>query len=106
MRVRQSVPIEIRNCSNYSIGESEEGYPLIWVLGRGGWYEINPSDSYRPIHRVMCEATTLYYQVMDTYGSLPKKFRKTKQSEYMIELSEIFLKVGIFDLSHLINLSN
>ncbi|KAL6822197.1 hypothetical protein V8C40DRAFT_248831 [Trichoderma camerunense] len=74
MRVKASTPIEIRHCIAYSIGE-DDGRPVVWVLGRGGWYEINPSDAYRPIFNKMCEATTMYYSLVDIYSS--GKFGKT-----------------------------
>ncbi|KAF4512918.1 hypothetical protein G6O67_000247 [Ophiocordyceps sinensis] len=94
MRVRKSIPLEIRQCTSYSIGESPDGGPLIWVSGRGGWYEINPSPAYRATHRKMCEATTLYYNMVDIYNSrrAPKKTKKQKQSALMDELASIFLQ--------------
>ncbi|EGR52547.1 uncharacterized protein TRIREDRAFT_74397 [Trichoderma reesei QM6a] len=73
-RPRASTPIEIRHCISYSIGE-DEARPVVWVLGRGGWYEINPSEAYRPIFNKMCEATTMYYSLVDIYTS--EKFRRT-----------------------------
>ncbi|KAL6795838.1 hypothetical protein GGI42DRAFT_363220 [Trichoderma sp. SZMC 28013] len=78
MRVRASTPIEIRHCIAYSIGE-DDGRPVVWVLGRGGWYEINPSDAYRPIFNKMCEATTMYYSLVDIYSS--GKFSKTPAAQ-------------------------
>ncbi|KAL6910859.1 hypothetical protein GGI43DRAFT_391363 [Trichoderma evansii] len=69
MRVRSSTPIEIRHCIAYSIGESPGARPLVWVLGRGAWYEISPSEAYRPIFNKMCEATTMYYNLVDIYNS-------------------------------------
>ncbi|PHH84019.1 hypothetical protein CDD83_2625 [Cordyceps sp. RAO-2017] len=94
MRVRKSTPLEIRQCISYSIGESPDGSPLIWISGRGGWYEINPSPAYRPIYRKMCEATTLYYNLVDIYNSkqLYKKLKKAKQNDLMDELSRVFLQ--------------
>ncbi|KAM4056177.1 defective in methylation-7 protein [Hirsutella rhossiliensis] len=94
MRVRKSIPLEIRQCVSYSIGESPDGSPLIWVSGRGGWYEINPSPAYRSIYRKMCEATTLYYNMVDIYNSrrAPKRSKKQKQSSLMDELASIFLQ--------------
>ena len=93
MRVRASTPLEIRKCVSFSIGESPDGSPLIWLSGNGGWYEINPSPAYRPIYKKMCEATTLYYNLVDIYNSiqLPKKPKKTK-AKWMDELSGIFLQ--------------
>ncbi|EHK27272.1 uncharacterized protein TRIVIDRAFT_114510 [Trichoderma virens Gv29-8] len=92
MRVRSSTPIEIRHCIAYSIGE-DEGRPVVWVLGRGGWYEINPSDAYRPIFNKMCEATTMYYSLVDIYTSA--KFSRTPArpgSNLLEALHEDFLQ--------------
>ncbi|KAM0251491.1 hypothetical protein ACHAQJ_008159 [Trichoderma viride] len=69
MRVRTSTPIEIRHCISYSIGEESGARPVVWVLGRGAWYEISPSEAYRPIFNKMCEATTMYYNLVDIYNS-------------------------------------
>lgn len=69
MKVRSSTPIEIRHCIAYSIGEAPGARPLVWALGRGAWYEINPSEDYRPIFNKMCEATTMYYNLVDIYNS-------------------------------------
>ncbi|PTB67970.1 hypothetical protein BBK36DRAFT_1194437 [Trichoderma citrinoviride] len=74
MKVRTSTPIEIRHCISYSIGE-DDTRPVVWVLGRGGWYEINPSEAYRSIFNKMCEATTMYYSLVDIYTS--DKFSRT-----------------------------
>ncbi|POR36449.1 Uncharacterized protein TPAR_03367 [Tolypocladium paradoxum] len=93
MRVRASTPLEIRKCVTFSIGESPDGSPLIWLSGNGGWYEINPSPAYRPIYQKMCEATTLFYNLVDIYSSrrAPKKPKKSR-SGWMDELSGIFLQ--------------
>ena len=102
MRVRSSVPIEIRRSVGYSIGEAGDGRPLIWVQGKSAWYEIEPSPTYRPIYNKMCEATTLYYHVMDIYrGEGLKKFKKSKGSNFKDELSDIFLQVCLQTLSRL-----
>ncbi|GJN85926.1 hypothetical protein PLIIFM63780_009501 [Purpureocillium lilacinum] len=96
MRVRSSTPIEIRQCITYSIGESPDGSPIIWVSGKGGWYEINPAPRYREIHRKMCEATTLYYTLQDIYSEEPpKKTKKSKQPALMDELSGVFFKYAL-----------
>ncbi|KAH7318558.1 hypothetical protein B0I35DRAFT_432383 [Stachybotrys elegans] len=97
MRVRSSIPIEIRPCISYSIGESDDSHPrpLIWVSGRGGWYEIDPAPEYRPIYDKMCEATTLYYNTIDIYNSIgPKKSKKSK-TDWKEELAPIFLQYAI-----------
>ncbi|KAJ6438524.1 hypothetical protein O9K51_09117 [Purpureocillium lavendulum] len=82
-------------CTTYSIGEAPDGSPIIWVSGKGGWYEINPAPRYRDIHRKMCEATTLYYALLDVYSERPpKKSKKSKQS-LMDELSGVFFKYAV-----------
>ncbi|KPM41568.1 hypothetical protein AK830_g4946 [Neonectria ditissima] len=93
MRVRSSVPIEVRQSRQYSIGEAEDGQPLIWVSGKGGWYEIIPSPAYLPIYNKMCEAAMLYYHVMDICKKqLLKKPKKGKRTNTMAELAPIFHK--------------
>ncbi|KAG5989251.1 hypothetical protein E4U43_004535 [Claviceps pusilla] len=93
MRVRTSTPLEIRRSMLYSIGESEDGRPLIWVSGQGGWYEIDPCRAYKPMYNKMCEATTMYYTLLDIYTeNPPKKHKKGKTPTIMEELGPIFLK--------------
>ncbi|KJZ74198.1 hypothetical protein HIM_06429 [Hirsutella minnesotensis 3608] len=94
MRAGKATRLEIRQCVSYSIGEAADGSPIIWVSGRGGWYEINPSAAYRFTYRKMCEATKLYYNLLDIYSTLrpPKKSKKHKNADPMDELSSIFLK--------------
>ncbi|RDA88349.1 hypothetical protein CP532_5633 [Ophiocordyceps camponoti-leonardi (nom. inval.)] len=91
-RVRKSTPLEIRHSHLFAIGESDDRSPLIWVSGRGGWYEISPSAAYGPIYRKMCEATTFYYHMVDIYDASKtlKKTKKTKESALLQELSGIF----------------
>ncbi|KAK7421791.1 hypothetical protein QQX98_002006 [Neonectria punicea] len=93
MRIRYSVPIEIRQSRQYSIGEAEDGQPLIWVSGKGGWYEIIPSAAYIPTYSKMCEAAMLYYHIMDICKNHPpKKPKKGKRPNPMAELAPIFHK--------------
>ncbi|KAF4469733.1 hypothetical protein FALBO_3379 [Fusarium albosuccineum] len=90
MRVRNSIPLEIRRSTRYSIGEAEGGQAIIWVLGKGSWYEINPSPAYLPIYNKMCEAVVLYYRIMDIYkAKKPKKAKKGKKDQ-MKELYRVF----------------
>ncbi|KAG5930493.1 hypothetical protein E4U53_002226 [Claviceps sorghi] len=96
MRVRTSIPLEIRRSILYSIGESEDGRPLIWVSGQGGWYEIDPCRAYKPMYNKMCEATTMYYTLLDIYTEQPpKKHKKGKAPTIMEELGPIFLKYAV-----------
>ena len=95
MKVRGSIPIEIRKSAIYSIGEAEDGRPLIWVSGAGGWYEINPSASYKRMYTTICEAITMYYTVVDIYEkSRPRKGKKSKPQATMDELGQVFQKVS------------
>ncbi|KAH7166062.1 hypothetical protein EDB81DRAFT_918365 [Dactylonectria macrodidyma] len=95
MRVRTSIPIEVRQSISYSIGEAEDGQPLIWVSGKGGWYEIFPSPTYLPVYNKMCEAAMLYYRIMDIYkNQKAKKVKKGKRTDPMTELSHYAAKVG------------
>ncbi|KAM5342530.1 hypothetical protein ACJ41O_013496 [Fusarium nematophilum] len=90
MKVRQSVPIEVRKCIKYSIGETEDSQPIIWVEGRGAWYEINPSPAYLPIYNKMCEAAILYYRIMDIYKAQKSKKSKKGKPNTMNELHRVF----------------
>ncbi|KFA78502.1 hypothetical protein S40288_01510 [Stachybotrys chartarum IBT 40288] len=92
-RVRSSTPIEIDACVSYAIGESGDDHPrpLIWVSGRGGWYEIEPAPEYCQIYNKMCEATTMYYIMIDIYnsGGRRKTAKKSKKADWMEELAPI-----------------
>lgn len=93
MKVRYSIPLEVRQSTRYSIGEAQDGHPVVWVSGKGGWYEINPSSTYLPWYNKMCEAATLYYRIMDIYRTKkPQKAKKSKAAQDD-ELSALFLKV-------------
>lgn len=97
-RVRSSTPIEIDACVSYAIGESgdEHPRPLIWVSGRGGWYEIEPAPEYCQIYNKMCEATTMYYIMIDIYnsGGRRKTAKKSKKADWMEELAPILHQVN------------
>ncbi|QUC18546.1 uncharacterized protein UV8b_02787 [Ustilaginoidea virens] len=93
MRVRSSAPVEIRKSALYSIGESPDGRPLIWVSGQGGWYELDPCPEYQPMYNKMCEATTLFYNILDIYNQdPPRKPKKCKNYTPMDELLHVFHK--------------
>ncbi|OAA40325.1 hypothetical protein NOR_05886 [Metarhizium rileyi] len=93
MRLRGATPLEIRRCTSYSIGESPDGRPLIWVSGQGGWYEIGPCSAYKPMYNKMCEATTMYYTIVDVYAEdPPKKTKKAKNNSIQDELAQVFHK--------------
>ncbi|KAK8917780.1 hypothetical protein VCV18_009102 [Metarhizium anisopliae] len=95
MRVRSATPLEIRRCTSYSIGESPDGKPLIWVSGQGGWYEIDPCSAYKPMYNKMCEATTMFYNMLDIYtDDPPRKTKKVKNSAVMDELDQYAARIG------------
>ncbi|KAM0346100.1 hypothetical protein ACHAPU_005865 [Fusarium lateritium] len=89
-RVGSSTPLEVRKCSNYSIGEDEDGNPIIWVQGTCAFYEITPSPAYAPIYRKMRDAVLLYYRLMAIYTEKqPKKAKKSKK-DIEKELNHVF----------------
>ncbi|KAF4333952.1 hypothetical protein FBEOM_12236 [Fusarium beomiforme] len=76
----QSQRAHLRKCGQFSIGESDSGSPVIWILGTCGWYEIDPAPAYLPIYRKMQEAVRLYYRMMAIYrNKKPKKAKKSKK---------------------------
>ncbi|KAF4965897.1 hypothetical protein FSARC_6367 [Fusarium sarcochroum] len=90
MKVRSSTPLEVRKCGQYSIGEADDGSPIIWVEGKCAWFEINPSPAYAPIYSKMREAVVLYYRIMAIYrDKQPKKAKKSKK-EILKELYHVF----------------
>ncbi|KAI1072486.1 hypothetical protein LB507_003229 [Fusarium sp. FIESC RH6] len=90
MKVRRSIELEVRKCGQYSIGEDENGSPIIWVAGQCAWYEINPSPAYAPIFRKMREAVALYYRILAIYSDKPPKKAKKSKKESDKELNQVF----------------
>lgn len=95
MKVRSLAPFEVRKCGQFSIGESESGSPVIWMLGTCAWFELNPAPAYLPIYRKMQEAIRLYYRLMAIYrDKKPKKAKKSKK-DALKELYQVFHEVRI-----------
>lgn len=95
MKVRSLAPFEVRKCGQFSIGESESGSPVIWMLGNCAWFELNPAPAYLPIYRKMQEAIRLYYRLMAIYrDKKPKKAKKSKK-DALKELYQVFHEVRI-----------
>lgn len=95
VRGRSPIPIEIRHCLLYSVGETEDGSPQIWVSGRAGWFEISPCSRYQATYDTMCQATTLYYNIMDTIEEMnekPQRSKKSKSPSQKDVLASIFHK--------------
>lgn len=85
--------IEIPACEGYSIGYGP--WPAVWASGSAGWYEINPSDEYRPMHECMCEGITLYYKVMDAYAAMGDALPKGRKFKaWQTPIDRVLLKVG------------
>lgn len=57
-------------CDQFSIGW---GPNVIWALGDGRWFEINPSDEYEDIYAKMAEGIAFYYQFTLMYEKMAKK---------------------------------
>jgi hypothetical protein len=99
----KSAYIEIQKSLSYSIGYGP--YPVVWISGAAGWFEISPAPRYRKIYDEMCDAVTLYYKVMDAYEPYNKakldyetataKRRRKMKPPGPVTLDQVFLKVGI-----------
>ena len=86
------IPIEFPSIHEYSIGESPEGRPLLWVQGRcGAWYEVKPSTAYTPTYKMMLEGISLYYQIVDFYGAPKDRIQVPGKRD---EVSRLFLQVS------------
>lgn len=93
MKVRRSIELEVTKCELYSIGEDENGSPIIWVAGTCAWFELNPSKAYAPIYRQMREAVALYYRLLAIYSERqPKKAKKGKK-DIERDLHQVFHEV-------------
>ncbi|TQV92172.1 hypothetical protein V2A60_004467 [Cordyceps javanica] len=93
VRARSPIPIEIRHCLLYSVGETEDGSPQIWVSGRAGWFELSPCPAYQATYDTMCQATTLYYSIMDIIEDMndkPRRGRKSKSPPQNDILASVF----------------
>lgn len=105
MRGRSPIPIEIRHCLLYSVGETEDGSPQIWVSGSAGWFELSPCPAYQATYDTMCQATTLYYSIMDIVEDMKTELKRGKKSKSPSQsdvLASIFHKVSFtFLVAHL-----
>lgn len=110
IKVKSSLPIEISTCTRYSVGEADDDVdesdinasrrsraPILWLSGRGAWFEINPSAAYLPIYRDICEAIRLYYAIYDIYSTRTAKVlnRLSKSTDPIERLSEVFFQVCV-----------
>ncbi|CAH0024257.1 unnamed protein product [Clonostachys rhizophaga] len=107
-RFKNEVPIEIKSCSLYSIGEAPgedaKGEPpslqVLWVAGQGGWFEVNPAPAYQLMHRKIREAIKLYYTIYDIYDTfgaqtLNRQSKTSNTSDPIERLAPVFLQYAI-----------
>ncbi|KAF2796047.1 hypothetical protein K505DRAFT_323629 [Melanomma pulvis-pyrius CBS 109.77] len=66
------IDIEIRGVTRYSYGQTTDGDMMIWALGKAGWFEIQPSRSYKVLYQDMVQAVEILYFVTDIYNE-PRK---------------------------------
>ncbi|KAL7625081.1 hypothetical protein AAE478_004295 [Parahypoxylon ruwenzoriense] len=76
--------IQIQNTLSFSIGLKEDGLPMpvLWASGGAGWYEIVPSDAYKPICDTMFLGISLHYAVLDEYEAALEDLHKKKKSKH------------------------
>jgi hypothetical protein len=78
--------IEIAKCESFSIGDD----PItVWALGKSGWLEIQPSETYQKVYNKMVEAISIFYFVTDLY----EKEKRRKGSKKPLSIDKILLNV-------------
>lgn len=50
-----------------------DGAHVIWAQGQAGWFEIQPTATYKNIHGDMVQAVELLYFITDIYSGVRKK---------------------------------
>ena len=91
----KSAYIEIRASHSYSIGYGP--YAVVWISGEAGWFEINPSPRYKPVYDTICDAITLYYQLIDIYNIQTRTGMGNRERRKLfkkLDLNEVFYQVG------------
>lgn len=56
-----------------------ESWPVVWVAGNAGWFEVIPAPKYEAMYDTVCEGITLYYHLMDTYKEAKDQAKKSKK---------------------------
>ncbi|KAL1838861.1 hypothetical protein VTJ49DRAFT_2114 [Mycothermus thermophilus] len=88
-----SAYIEIPNATTYSIGDLPA---TIWVAGDTGWFEIRPSEEYKPIHDEALEATVLYFTALDTTEEYYKALKAKKGHRPSVPtMDQVLLKYAV-----------
>ncbi|KAI0157688.1 hypothetical protein GGR57DRAFT_460651 [Xylariaceae sp. FL1272] len=90
--------IQIEASSKFSIACDESGSaPIVWASGQAGWFEIVPSQQYRPICDLMFQAVCLHFALLDAYDEELAKSRKAKKKkkDYRIDLEELLFKYAL-----------
>ncbi len=91
----RSANIEIRDIKQYCIGD--EPYPVVWVGGQAGWYEVFPHPRYAAMHRYMCQGIGLYYGIMGAYEDLARRpsSKGNRGALTSMNMGNIFFKVSL-----------
>lgn len=56
--------VELDDCSTFSVESSPAN---IWVAGKAGWYEIQPSAEYVDMYDHMIEGIDIFYTLEDMH---------------------------------------
>lgn len=73
--------IEIPISKTYSIGVKDDSIPVIWAMGKSGWFEIAHSDKYASMARTMFEAVTLHFDILFQYEAERDRLKEEEQSK-------------------------
>jgi predicted membrane GTPase involved in stress response len=93
--------IQIESSHAFSVGAKDDSLsvPVIWASGEAGWFEIVPSEPYRPICDTMFHAVCLHYSLLDQYEGALQQLQKSKKkkkatfADVTIEIYELLLQV-------------
>ncbi|KAK7757188.1 hypothetical protein SLS62_000737 [Diatrype stigma] len=76
-------PFIIESSTSFSIGQKDDNglpLPVLWASGQSGWFEIDPSDKYKPISDVMFQGVNLHYSILTKYeDALERLHNKSKK---------------------------
>ncbi|RYP01171.1 hypothetical protein DL764_006294 [Monosporascus ibericus] len=92
--------IQIQSSTSFSIGQKDDNglpVPVLWASGESGWFEIVPSDRYKPIGDIMFQGIDLHYSLLDQYeNALAKLHRKKKNRAKTLQHVELPLDDLLF----------
>ncbi|KAK8031740.1 hypothetical protein PG990_001474 [Apiospora arundinis] len=90
--------IEIPISKTYSIGVKDDSIPVIWAMGKSGWFEIAPSDKYSSMANTMFEAVTLHFNILFQYEAERDRLKeeekkKSRQRRKTPDFKDIILDI-------------